>query len=947
MQNYNPKAIEEKWQKYWLENKTFKTIDDSKKKKFYCLDMFPYPSGAGLHVGHPEGYTATDIYSRYLRANNYNVLHPMGWDAFGLPAENYAIKQGVHPQETTQKNIANFKRQIQMLGFSYDWDREINTSDPNYYKWTQWLFLQLFKKGLAYQKMAPVNWCNSCQTVLAREQVVDGKCERCKNPVVQKELKQWFFKITDYADKLLDGLKDLDWPENIKLMQTNWIGKSEGALISFQLSTNSSKLKEKLDVFTTRPDTLFGATYMVIAPEHKLIADNCKLITNYSEIKKYVARASHKSELERTDLAKDKTGVEIKGIKAINPANGKELPIFVADYVLSSYGTGAIMAVPAHDERDNEFAKKYNLPIIEVVAPFLKTDARDDKKTKVRTMIQAMVFSEDSKKVLCIKWKNGGWGSFVMGGVEDNEDIIKASKREIAEETGYTDVELVEQLDGEVHALYFANHKDENRYAKIKGLIFKLKSKKTIARNIEDKKQSEVHWINTDAVSEFVKTSPSQLFFWDKYYNKKIFTDAGILINSGKFDGMDSKKAKVEITKFVKGKLTTNYRLRDWLVSRQRYWGAPIPIIHCKKCGAVAISEEDLPAILPQDVDFRPTGESPLARSVSFNKNVICPKCGSKAEREPDTMDTFVCSSWYYLAYTLGIKNLKLKIKNFGNKQFKKLLNQWMPVDLYIGGAEHAVMHLLYARFICKFLFDNGYVNQIEPFIKLRNQGMILASDGRKMSKSLGNVINPDDVVKEFGADSFRLYEMFMGPLEDGKNWDTKNITGVRRFLENVWKFSQLPDRDGDEIILKKTINKVTDDIKNLRFNTAISAMMVYINNALSGKTKICNQSKEEFAKILSPFAPHIAEEIWQNLGHKESISKSSWPKTEEIIESKKVIAIQINGKVRLSIEIDAKLNQKQVEELALSNSIIKKWLNGGTPKKMIYIPGKILSIVI
>ncbi len=812
MQNYNPKAIEEKWQKYWLENKTFKTIDDSKKKKFYCLDMFPYPSGAGLHVGHPEGYTATDIYSRYLRANNYNVLHPMGWDAFGLPAENYAIKQGVHPQETTQKNIANFKRQIQMLGFSYDWDREINTSDPDYYKWTQWLFLQLFKKGLAYQKMAPVNWCNSCQTVLAREQVVDGKCERCKNPVVQKELKQWFFKITDYADKLLDGLKDLDWPENIKLMQTNWISKSEGALIkfpifNFQFSnksqiTNFKKSKQFLEVFTTRPDTLFGATYMVIAPEHKLIADNCKLITNYSEIKKYVARASHKSELERTDLAKDKTGVEIKGIKAINPANGKELPIFVADYVLSSYGTGAIMAVPAHDERDNEFAKKYNLPIIEVVSG-------------------------------------------------------------------------------------------------------------------------------------------------DKNNSSDLYVGNGILINSGKFDGMDSKKAKVEITKFVKGKLTTNYRLRDWLVSRQRYWGAPIPIIHCKKCGAVAISEEDLPAILPQDVDFRPTGESPLARSVSFNKNVICPKCGSKAEREPDTMDTFVCSSWYYLAYTLGIKNLKLKIKNFGNKQFKKLLNQWMPVDLYIGGAEHAVMHLLYARFICKFLFDSGYIQTNEPFKKLRNQGMILASDGRKMSKSLGNVINPDDVVEEFGADSFRLYEMFMGPLEDSKNWDTKNITGVRRFLENVWKFAQLLDFKGDETLLQKTINKVTDDIKNLRFNTAISAMMVYVNSAISGKTQINKEAKEKFIKILSPFAPHIAEEIWQNLGNTESISKSDWPKLEKVVESKKTITIQINGKVRNNIEVDADITQKEIEKLTLSNDIVKKWLDNKTPKKIIYIPGKIVSIVV
>ncbi len=803
---YDFKTIEAKWQKYWQDNKTDRADDnDNKREKFYCLDMFPYPSGEGLHVGHPEGYTATDIYSRFMRMNGYNVLHPMGWDAFGLPAENYAIKKGIHPKETTTKNIARFKNQIQSLGLSYDWDREINTSDPNYYKWTQWLFLKLYEYGLAYQRLAPVNWCKNCKTVLAREQVMNGKCERCGNIVIQKELKQWFFKITEYAEELLNDLDRLDWPENIKEMQRNWIGKSEGALIKFPIFN----YQFSIEVYTTRPDTIFGATYLVLAPEHELIASLLNIknqkskIKNIEEVEKYIKATQKKTELERSSLEKVKTGVELKGIYAINPVNKKKIPVYIADYVLTTYGTGAIMAVPAHDKRDFDFAKKYNLNIIEVI-------------------------SKDGKK-----------------------------------------------------------------------------------SNLEN-----------------------------------VYSDVGILLNSGKFNGKNSDKVKNEIIKLVSGKKSIQYRLRDWLVSRQRYWGAPIPIIYCDKCGIVPVPEADLPVELPDDVDFKPTGESPLVNSKSFH-NVKCPKCQSPARRESDTMDTFVCSSWYFLRYV--DPNNKSKFAD------NKLIKKWLPVDLYVGGAEHAVMHLLYARFITKALQDMKYLEFGEPFTKLRNQGLILASDGRKMSKSLGNVINPDEVIAEYGADAMRLYEMFMGPLEDSKPWDIKGIIGVKRFLDKVWNYSiQLKTQNAkrkttsqNSKLLNQTIKKVTEDIKNLRFNTAISAMMIYINAALGHQIEVTLYCKEQFIKILAPFAPHLAEELWEKMGHKNSIFNSQWPQANEIKSTILNIPIQINGKVRTVEHIESILTKDQIETICLNNIIIKKWIEGKNIKKIIYIPGKILNIVV
>jgi len=794
---YNHKEIESKWQKKWSEKKVYETGIEG-KEKCYVLDMFPYPSGSGLHVGHPKGYIATDIYSRYKRANGYDVLHPMGWDAFGLPAENYAIKTQIHPQETTEKAIVNFKEQIKGLSLSYDWDREINTSSPEYYRWTQWIFLQLYKNGLAYKKNAKVNWCESCKTVLANEQVVNGGCDRCGNVVIQKELPQWFFKITDFSDELIDDLDALDWPESTKISQKNWIGRSSGAEIEFQLAastrtnvdwtqTNTDKNSVgSIKVFTTRPDTLFGATYVVLAPEHPLLEELKDSIENFVYVEKYTKKAINKTDLERISEGKNKTGIILEGVIVINPANGKEIPVFVADYVLGGYGTGAIMAVPAHDERDNEFAKKYDLEIIEVV------------------------------------------------------------------------------------------------------------------------------------------------------------DEVGVLKNSGEFDGLSFEEAKIKITEKVGGSIKTTYRLRDWLVSRQRYWGAPIPIIFCDKCGEVSVPEADLPVVLPTDVDFMPTGESPIEKSESFH-NIKCPSCGGSARRESDTLDTFVCSSWYYLRFT--------DPNNFKEFASKPSIKRWMPVDVYVGGAEHTVLHLLYARFITKALQKIGHVDFKEPFLSLRHQGLIIAEDGRKMSKSFGNVVNPDDVIDTYGADSMRLYEMFMGPFNDSISWNTKNILGVRRFVEKVWRISEfITDKSNQEEdrIIHTTVKKVGDDIQDFKFNTAISALMVCAKH-LEEQKSVSKENFKMFIQILAPFAPHLSEELWSIYIGEGLIVKSRWPKYDENkIKSENInIAVQINGKVRAVLEVGLSESEEDVVGKALKINSIQKYAEGFNIKKTIYIKGKVLNIVV
>jgi leucyl-tRNA synthetase len=1199
---YNHQKIEQKWQKEWEKSQVFKIDENSGKEKKYVLDMFPYPSGAGLHVGHPEGYTATDIYSRYLRMKGYEVIHPLGWDAFGLPAENYAIKIGVHPQKSTTENIANFTKQIKSLGFSYDWDREINTSSPEYYKWSQWFFLLLYKNNLAYQKKAPVNWCESCQTVLANEQVVDGKCERCHHEVIKKDLKQWFFKVTAYADELLEGLDKLEWSPALKAMQRNWIGKSEGGEIEFQVKSNKfqsldikklyfatgnksklerlKKLFEKIDasieieqvpdyvdveedgkdawenslkkaepyrgkydvpvlsmdtavffsnedqvdplapkrsclggadekdlsqeeiaekalefyksiaqknggekefyyedfwtilypdgeerqiknrrdyvltdqqagnldiyfpmknlyyskvsgkrffentdedyfkefecqtnalkelilpktikVFTTRPDTLYGATYMVLAPEHHLVQDLQSQIENFSELKKYIDLTKKKSDLERTDLNKDKSGVELKGITAINPVNGKELPIYISDYVLASYGTGAIMCVPAHDQRDFEFAQKFNLPIVDVVQSERKTkvlivhglsgnskenwfpwikkeleqkdykviipDMSDSERPVLKDWLKELeqltadFTAEDiiighslgcSATMNLVQKTNlkinklflvapGTEFLFNDEGVKDtiedvfSEDNIKFTKEFLSAKIDY------KRVKNNVNKIY-AYFSDNDPYI---SLDQKKDLEKVLSADykvFKDKGHFNISEKFNSNILEFPEIIPDII-------EKIKATEAdGKMINSEEFNGMDSEKAQQKITKKVGGELTTQYKLRDWLVSRQRYWGAPIPIVHCEKCGAIPVPEKDLPVVLPNDVkDFRPTGKPPLALSKEFNQNVKCPQCGGDAIREHDTMDGFVDNSWYYYRY-LDPQN---------EKEFcaKEKIKKYMPVDTYVGGTEHAVGHLIYSRFFTKVLRDNGYLNFDEPFLKLINQGLIMGTDGQKMSKSLGNVVNPDEVVKEYGADSFRMYEMFMGPLEDSKPWNIDGIKGLRRFLDKNWRyFSSINygDNSNNQVTstLHKTIKKVTEDIEGFRFNTAISSLMVCFKE-LSSLTNPGSELINPFLIMLATFAPHLGEEIWQKLGNKGFICQQEWPKYNEklIVEDKINLPIQINGKLRATLEIELDISEGDLKKQILELENIQKFIEDKEVIKFIYIKNKIVNIVV
>ncbi|MFA5962222.1 MAG: leucine--tRNA ligase [Parcubacteria group bacterium] len=818
MEKYDPREIEKKAQEKWKkEPDLVRANDASKKEKRFILDMFPYPSGAGLHVGHVESYTATDIYSRYLRMRGFEVLHPQGFDAFGLPAENYAIKTGVHPKATIEKAIEIFKRQIDSMGFSYDWSREVNSSLPEYYKWTQWLFLLFYKNGLAYKKKAKVNWCPKCQTVLANEQAEDGVCERCGSAVVQKDLEQWFFKITDFIEDksdtigLLSGLEKVDWPESTKLLQKNWIGKSFGSEVDFAIENSS----EKITVYTTRIDTLFSGTYLLLAPEHPLVS----VITtedHKKEIEDYLLETAKKTDIERLELRKEKTGA-FTGAYVINPATGNQIPVWISDFVLVNYGTGAVFA-DAHDSRDFELAKKYNIPLRVSIRP------------------------------------------------KNNE-------------------------------------------------------------------------------------------LWEKVQNLEIcFEGEGELVNSAQFEGLSSKEARIKITEWLAKKgdarFKVNYKLRDWLVSRQRYWGAPIPIIYCEKCGEVPVSEADLPVELPTDVDFKPTGESPLKYSKTF-QDVVCPKCGSVARRESDTMDTFVCSSWYYLRYA-DPKNEK----EFASKE---LLKKWLPVDLYVGGAEHSVLHLLYARFFTKVLHNLGYLEFDEPFLKLRHQGTILAEDGTKMSKSKGNVVNPDDVTAQFGADALRMFEMFMGPLEDMKPWQTKGIVGVYRFLEKTYKLNSKilisnvksnpnfkSQTTKTTILLSKTIKKVSEDIESMKFNTAISQLMI-LANALEKETELSVQNFELFLLILSPFAPHLTEELWSKLGHDESIFQESWPEYDlNLIQDEEIeLVIQVNGKVRDTVKVSADISEEEATKLALGSEKTKNHTAGKEIKKIIFVKGRLINVVI
>lgn len=949
MNNYNHKEIEKKWQEKWKEDKLYQTPDEVKgKDNFYTLVEFPYPSG-NLHIGHWYAFAVPDIFARLKRMQGFNVMFPIGFDAFGLPAENAAIKHGLDPKKWTYDNIAYMEKQLFSMGNSFDWTRKVITADPEYYKWTQWLFLKLYEKGLAYKKKASVNWCPSCNTVLANEQVTAGKCERCGTDVVQKDLEQWFFKTTAYAERLLSDMEELKWPDSIKEAQKNWIGKSEGTELEFDIKGREEKIK----VFTTRVDTLFGVTYVVLAPEHGLIERfKDSNIENWDEIEKYIKESGSRTEIERTSEGKEKTGVEIKGIKAINPANGEEVPIFVADYVLGNYGTGAVMAVPAHDERDFAFAKKYNLPIKEVVVPNVIDKRNPPVKGKdkiTRKTVHVIVKNPRTGKYLGLKWREFPWTTFVMGGIEEGESVEEAARREVRTETGFVNLKLVKVLQGQVRAEFFAAHKNQNRISFATAILFDLEDDTKTELELEEHEKFDTIWLDESDLN-YEKMTHAEMDNWNQKMNPTytVHTKEGILINSGEFNELDSETARAKITEKF-GEKVVKYKLRDWLLSRQRYWGCPIPVVYDKEGKAHPIPEEKLPWLLPTDItDFAPKGESPIATSKELKERVER-EFGKGWTPEVDSMDTFVDSSWYFLRYC----DPQNKTQPFD----KIRLRNWMPVTRYSGGAEHTNMHLLYSRFFHKALFDLGLVNESEPFIERMNRGLILGPDGQKMSKSKGNVIDPDEQVERVGSDTVKMYLAFIGPYNEVGQypWDLGGVVGIRRFLEKVWKLSlkvkKGPSSESEEKIeslLHKTLKKITEDIENYKFNTAISALMIFTSN-LEKTEEISTETFEEFLKMLAPFAPHMTEEIWHNLGHKTSIHLEKWPEFDEskIKEESVVIVVQINGKTRAQFEASAGISQEEANNKAISMPEVQKWLSAGEVKKVIYVANKIINFVL
>lgn len=949
MKSYDHTKIEKKWQNAWDKKRIYQ-VKDFKGKKFYSLIEFPYPSGEGLHVGHPRPYIGMDVVSRKRRMEGYNVLFPIGWDAFGLPTENYAIKTGIHPKVVTKKNTDNFRRQIKMLGISFDWSREINTTDPTYYKWTQWIFLQFFKHGLAYKAESEINWCPSCKIGLANEEAVNGKCERCGHDTEKRKKKQWMLRITKYADRLDKDLDSVDYPERVKLSQKNWIGRSEGSEIEF----GTKNLEERIKVFTTRADTIFGATYIVLAPEHEIVQKLKTRIKNWKEVEKYIEKTKRESELQRLIDSKEKTGIELQGIKAINPANSKEISVWIADYVLPHYGTGAVMAVPAHDERDYQFAKKYNLPIKRVVEPkFFYSEGDNGVKKDLpfvdRNLVCVILRNPKDNKYLCLSWKDHHMHGLITGGIENQENLVDSAKREIYEESGYKNVKFVRNPDFALHTFFYHRVKKVNRHARFQYLFFDLidESKDPIAEN--ESSVHEIVWKNKDELKTFFTVAEGE-FINNLIDNPDyIFVDDGILHDSEKFNGIDSEKARREITKFVGGKIVTKFKLRDWVFSRQRYWGEPIPIIECEKCGLVPVPEKKLPLKLPEVKNYKltETGESPLA-NISSWVNTKCPKCAGKARRETDTMPNWAGSSWYYLRYT-DTKN-KNKFADY------KKIKYWTPVDWYNGGMEHTTLHLLYSRFWHKFLYDLKLVPNKEPYLKRTSHGMILGEGGVKMSKSLGNVVNPDEMVKIYGADTLRIYEMFLGPFEEAAVWNTESIIGSRRFIEKVWRIGQRVSENRKNFpeslslikLLHKTIKKVSEDIETMHFNTAISSMMILAGEM--EKVEFIKKSDfKKFLQILSPFAPHISEDLWQKLGEKKSITCSIWPKWDEkfIKDDEIKIVVQVNGKVRAEIAIKTDEKEENVKKMALAEEKVQKFIENMEIKKIIYVKNRLINVVI
>jgi leucyl-tRNA synthetase len=943
MDRYEHQKIEQKWRERWNQAYVYKTTEDPDKPKFYILDMFPYPSGVGLHVGHPKGYIATDIISRYKRMTGYNVLHPMGWDAFGLPAEQYALKNHVHPKLSTDENIATYKKQLEKISLNYDWEREFSTTDPTFYKWTQWAFIQMFKKGLVFLSDEPINWCPSCKTGLANEDLEDGKCERCGSVIEKKKIPQWVIKITDYADRLLEDLDKLTWQDHIKELQRTWIGRSEGAKIRFKI-----KGKElTIDVFTTRPDTLFGATYMVLAPEHGVLSKIEDKILNTAEVKKYQEQTIRKTEIERTMEGREKTGVKLEGVVAINPANDAEIPIYIADYVLADYGTGAIMAVPAHDERDWNFAKKFEIDIVDVIEPLFVDDTdqstpREDLPFIERGAIIAVVKHWKEDLYLTLQWKNIHWKTFVTGGIEKGQTPEEAARMEILEETGYKNLTLKKEL-GHVHSKFFHNPKNENRFAHFTALYFELDDNARDTVSEMEQANHDIVWMTKDEVIDNIEQS--QKFVFGRIFSDDVYTGNGLLINSGEFDGMESEEAKKAITEKVGGEMTVSYKLRDWVFSRQRYWGEPIPLIHCVQCGVVPVPENELPLTLPEVESYEPTGtgESPLA-AISEWVNTRCPECGGGARRETNTMPQWAGSSWYHIRY--------IDPHNDDALVDKEKEKYWDPVDFYVGGAEHATRHLIYARFWHKFLYDIGVVHSDEPYTKLQTVGLILAEDGRKMSKRWGNVINPDDVIDRYGSDTFRLYEMFMGPFDATVAWSTDGLIGPRKFLERIWKIYHkgLADTTSDVVarVLHQTIKKVSEDIETMKYNTAIAQMMIFVNT-LEKDPQISAEDFGKFLMVLSPFAPHMTQELWSEMGHDTFLIHASWPEYDPavITDDEIVLVVQVNGKVRDKIMVAANISEDDAKEQVMASEKVQKHINGKEVRKVIFIKGRLINIVV
>lgn len=984
VQKYDPKKIESKWMKIWEKKKTYKTKIDPKKKKFHVLDMFPYPSGEGLHVGHAKTFGGSDVYTRFKRLQGFNVLHATGWDAFGLPAEQFAIKMKTNPKIQTKKNTDNFEKQMKRIGFSYDWERTVNTTDPEFYKWTQWIFKQLYKAGLCCESFEPINWCPSCKTGLANEDLEDGNCERCGSVVEKKPIRQWVIKITEYAEKLLSGLEEVGWKENIKEMQRNWIGKSEGAEIDFTLKGNC--IENKFTIFTTRPDTLFGCTYCVFAPEHNLVKEylDKNLITNINEVEKYISEAKNKSEIERSAEGKEKTGVKLEGVVAINPANKKEVPVYIADYVLSSYGTGAIMAVPAHDERDFEFAKKFGIPVVDVVLEQRNPRFPDGVFRKV-----GIAIIENSRGEILMQSVTNSEGytdyGFPGGGIEEGDTEEVGTIKEVKEETGYINFETIKRI-GVLEANYYSKKRKINRQALAYGYYFKLKNEDRVPQEfteLEKKFKIENFWVSKSKALEIISSKDSNsgedLPFYKRFLENKmdVYTEGGILFNSGEFDGMQSEEAKKKITEFVGGKMVTKYRLKDWVFARQRYWGEPFPIVFDENHKSYLVADKDLPVKLPDVKNYEPTGdgESPLKNIKNWvevygtinkdgefeeykkkvTKEILKKGKIKKFTRETNTMPQWAGSSWYWLRY-MDPKNKKAMVD-------KKAEKYWGQVDMYIGGMEHATRHLIYGRFWNQFLYDKKIISTKEPFQRLEAVGLVLGPGGVKMSKRLGNVINPDDICNMFGADTLRTYISFSSSFHDSFSWDEKAIVGSRRFIERVWAMQGKIGVGSEELetTLHQTIKKCEEDFEKMQYNTAIAQMMILVNT-VEKVASISLSQYVSFLKLLSPVAPFVVSEIFENLQKnykheikKQKINFDAWPKWDaKKIQSKTVnVALQVNGKLRDTFVADADLEDEEVKKLAENTEGYKKWvfeIVGGDfnkIRKIILIKNKIINYVI